>query len=151
MSGIIGIPGRYGKPGQDVKIPDIGGKNFSGYNNYLENRKIMKEIENEKEKIKMKEKEKKEKLREKRKKEKESNKEEMEGMSDNGGVFDFLKCILHLDPRSRHSIDDVKRLPLFQSLPSSPSSTTSSTTSTSCTTSFKAPLTPQVILPYFYF
>ena len=109
----------------------------------------MKELEDEKEKEKMKEKARKEKLREKKKREKESSKEEMDGMSDNGGVFDFLKCILHLDPRSRHTIDDVKRLPLFQSLPSSTSSTT--TISTSSTTSFKAPLTPQVILPYFYF
>ena len=136
-----------------MKIPDIGGKDFSGYNNYVNNRKIMKELEDEKEKEKMKEKEKKEKLRVKKKREKESCKEDMDGMSDNGGVFNFLKCILHLDPRSRHTIDDVKRLPLFQSLPSSTSSTTSCTTSssTSCTTLFKAPLTPQVILLYFYF
>jgi hypothetical protein len=142
MSGTSGIAGI---PGQDIKIPDIGGKDFSGYSNYIKNRKILKELEDEKEKEKLKEKEKKEKLREKKKREKESSKEDMDGMSDNGGVFDFLKCILHLDPRSRHTIDDVKRLPLFQSLPSS----TSSTTSTS--TSFKAPLTPQVILLSFCF
>ena len=136
-------------PGQDVKTPDVGGKDFSGYNDYLKNRKIMKELEDEKEKEKMKEKERKEKLREKKKREKESNKEEMDGMSDNGGVFDFLKCILHLDPRKRHTIDDVKRLPLFQSLSSSTSSTTS--TSTFSSISFKAPLTPQVIPIYFHF
>ena len=134
-----------------ISSQDIKGQ-FSGYNNYLINRQKIKNLEDEKKIEKIQEKEKKERSRDKKKKDKENNKEE-EGLSDNGGVFDFLKCVLHLNPRSRYNLDDVKKLALFQNLPpwTSRSSSAAPASTAFTTTMFKASLSPQASQFTFYF
>ena len=132
-----GQPGIIDIPGQDVRGQCDDVKTFNGVDGYVNNRLKIKEKEDEKKE--------KEKSRDKKKKDKESSKEEMEGLSDNGGVFDFLKSVLHLNPKSRHCIEDVQKFALFQPFHSSSSSSpaTSCSTSTSSSTLYKAFLTPQ--------
>ena len=125
-----------GIPGQDVNGQCGGEKVFNGVDGYMNNRQKMKEKEDEKEK----EKKDKEKFKDKKKKDKESNKEGEE-LTDNGGVFDFLKSVLHLNPRARHCLEDVQKFALFQ--PFLPSTSTSTSTSISASTLYKAFLTPQ--------
>ena len=138
-----GQPGITGVPGQDVKGQCDGVKAFNGVDGYMNNRQKIKEKEEEKKE--------KEKSRDKKKKDKdkESSKEEMEGLLDNGGVFDFLKSVLHLNPKSRHCIEDVQKFALFQ--PFSSSSSTSPSPTPSSSTLYKASLTPQASLFLFSF
>lgn len=140
-----GQPGITGVPGQDVKGQCDGVKAFNGVDGYMNNRQKIKEKEEEKKE--------KEKSRDKKKKDKdkESSKEEMEGLLDNGGVFDFLKSVLHLNPKSRHCIEDVQKFALFQPFSSSSSSSTSPSPTTSSSTLYKASLTPQASLFLFSF